>query len=796
EEVPEGCSNAFQTRNYVIEGPYSDRWGRWVSAFVPIHDPKTAVNILSTRQDAQGMVKKAIEFYKKNGKELLLKEMNQPYGQFRIGDLYAFAYDSNMKVMAHPVKPELIGQNLLNKKDWAGGKYFRNEIQNLAKSEGSGWVDYEYENPSNKQREPKSTYIQSIDDLIICSGAYRGTGAIVAALGIDVDSSRWNMMVFRATIPVILLTIVVVVIILTGVILISERSKIIDNAGKPSCWMRHIEPAIAAALGVAITIFASWTFNEYNIKNRNKIFMQLTENKTQVIGEQLHKLRDTELEGLARLYDENRYISSKEFLRFTKYLTKNPSVQWGWVPFVPAEDKEEFEKNAQLEISKEFKIWQKDAQGKKCSVYDNRGYYPVFYIAPPEGRKETFGYNLGSEPLRLAAIEEAARTGLTTCTEPITLIWDTIFNEKVSTNKSKGVIIFRPVFLSDNTKKFNGFALAVLRIGNLLKNYSIDNSLFMEVSILHKNRPSEHIADGWNKDNIPSKGELRVTLPIFAFGKVFALTAYAGGELLNIYSIWSVILTAFTGIIFTSAISIMVLLIIRRRESLESLVLKRTAELNTSESMQRILLDNLPAGVVIVDPVTRFIEQVNKYVANLFGASAEELLGKRCHSFLCPAEEGRCPVCDLGQTVDSSEREMLRVDKSRVPILKTVKLLELNGKQKLLECFVDISELKRTESELMETNNQLEEAISKANELALEAQMADIAKSEFLANMSHEIRTPMNGVIGMTGLLLDTELNDEQRRYGEIVRSSAESLLCLINDILDFSKIAAKKLDL
>ncbi|NLC71673.1 MAG: PAS domain S-box protein [Desulfuromonadaceae bacterium] len=226
---------------------------------------------------------------------------------------------------------------------------------------------------------------------------------------------------------------------------------------------------------------------------------------------------------------------------------------------------------------------------------------------------------------------------------------------------------------------------------------------------------------------------------------------------------------------------------------------KKIAEsLRQSELMFRNLFEQHAAIKMLLDPEDGYIIDANAAAAEFYGWSREQLKKMKIQEIntLSPQEVKNEMTRARAQERIHFEFRHRRAGGDIRDVEVFSSRIETGGKILLQSIVHDITDRKQAKKDLLETNHRLAEAIRQANELAVQAQMASAAKSEFLANMSHEIRTPMNGVIGMTGLLLDTELTDEQRRYTEIVRSSGETLLSLINDILDFSKIEAGKLDL
>ncbi len=219
-----------------------------------------------------------------------------------------------------------------------------------------------------------------------------------------------------------------------------------------------------------------------------------------------------------------------------------------------------------------------------------------------------------------------------------------------------------------------------------------------------------------------------------------------------------------------------------------------------NEQYLRSVFRAVPTGIGVVS--NRILRTANDRLCTMTGYTKEELLGKSTR-MLYPSSSEYAKVGKeislqiKAQDIGIMETCWQRKDGKIINILMSSSGIDhhdiISG---VTFTGIDITERKQAETELLKANRQLEETTERANQMAAQAEIASIAKSEFLANMSHEIRTPMNGVIGMTGLLMDTELNEEQRRYAEIVRLSSESLLGLINDILDFSKIEARKLEL
>ncbi len=218
--------------------------------------------------------------------------------------------------------------------------------------------------------------------------------------------------------------------------------------------------------------------------------------------------------------------------------------------------------------------------------------------------------------------------------------------------------------------------------------------------------------------------------------------------------------------------------------TVEDVTSRTEAELALRESdlRYRALFEQSPSPVWIYSTETLEFLDVNTAAEQLYGYARDEFL-RRTVLDIRPTEEWPAYLKSVasGQFQNGAVRHRKK-DGTVMNVEVVGSMIRFNGRPARALVIRDVTEQVRTAT-----------LLQAAHDAAVESSRA---KSQFLANMSHEIRTPMNGVIGMTGLLLDTELTPVQLDYVEVIRGSSEALLAIINEILDFSKIEAGRLDL
>src|SRR5437899_1301985 len=210
-----------------------------------------------------------------------------------------------------------------------------------------------------------------------------------------------------------------------------------------------------------------------------------------------------------------------------------------------------------------------------------------------------------------------------------------------------------------------------------------------------------------------------------------------------------------------------------------------TQELARQHAYLDALIASTPVAIAVLDN-QRTVRRVNPAFVTLFGYSATEVTGASIDGLIVPeslrSESGDLEARARAGEIVRVEVERRRKDGRHIQVRLSAAAVKAAAEGGLVALYEDISDRKAAE-QAMRAARDLAERVARA-------------RSAFLANMSHEIRTPMNAVLGFVELVLDTDLQVEQRRALELVRSSSEALLTILNDILDYSKIEAEHLEL
>ena len=528
-------------------------------------------------------------------------------------------------------------------------------------------------------------------------------GDIRALLGMDIEARTWKRDVFTEALPTLML--VLALLALTALWAWVRTANVLPR-NPDSFAQRHTGPAFVFMAGIILTLFATWTTVDRERQAKRSTFSQMAAGQTSTIAQRLKHLRDIELEGLARFLEQSEHVTRNDYLEYSGYLVKSPAVKaWEWAPRVTRNEKDRYEANVRFISGEDIRIWEKDKHNRPVPVSERNEYYPVHFAAPESGNEKALGFDLASEPVRRKALEQAVKTRLPTATEPIHLVQ--------ANPPRKGLLIFRPVY-DDRSQANNirGFALAVLQLDAILDCTAPNPSTHMGLHVLQagslSKKPVASCCCG-----TPFNPDFFLARPVLAFGQVFMITAHAKHGFFSFNPVREGLLPFCTGLALTLCLTLVLSMVLRRREQLKQLVADRTDDLCRSEEEQRLLSEHAVAAIatheIVLDdrgiPVDYVFLSANPAFEIHTGLKVSDILGRKVTDVL-PGIENTEFIHTYGKvalTGESVNFEQYSKALGRHYVINAYRLRD----KRFATVFTDISEQKKSEMELREANDRL-----------------------------------------------------------------------------------------
>lgn len=625
-------------------------------------------------------------------------------------------------------------------------------------------------------------------------------------IGVDIESEQWKTILEknRANIHIGLMVLLGFPFISSFILIKRKKNHENDLATSVSL------PYMTFGYGVIVSILLALFVNTVYIDKNRLEFWNLADSKSIFVGEFFKNLTSG-IEWIKQyLIHKKGFSSYSEFKVFAKVFSNDVDRKFcKWLAVVKGDQVKDFEnKVRQEEGLEDYRITEFRSIYNKPLVRPADKYVPILYSYPEDEQKNTAGCDYLSEKYRSTVLSGIFKTGL------FSAFFPSDFSSRYFQN-----FLFVLVPIENENNEIANFFVHVLPLQDMIDRIMasqshLKNDVEFELIDLEQEKGNSFLASfpkNYDRKRKYSDKDFTSIYPLFIFDRTVVLNCRPSlsfyNEHFNNYYFYIVFAA---GIIFTGFIVLFVNFLQRRQIDLEKLVDERTQEVFKQENLIKTISDNLPiVSYRCTADNDRKFTFLSSEIINIIGvAPSDFLVGNRSYyDYIHPND-----VEIVKKTIEEASKARQHFDIEYRVIGRKKEILWVNerghmafdqeGKPLWIDgTIADVTVRREATAKLNESLYELEKANAElkiqtemANQFAEEARMADETKSQFLANMSHEIRTPMNAIIGMSGLLKETEQTEIQQKYTDIICSSSENLLALINDILDFSKMEAGKM--